>query len=568
MHRFRMVARGSALCGLIAIAALAIAACGGSHGKTTTSHGKTAGDSLPESSNVTHRSDLLTIMQADGELDTPGSQPSGTVGYLASLGATTIRTIVNWYNFAPAHNSHTEPKGFNATDSSDYPSGVWATLDGADRAAAADGVTLYVTLNGLAPLWATAPGAPNDNVVPRADRVNAEAWEPSPAQYEQWVEAVGKRYNGKYTPTGQSSPLPRIHFWSIWNEPNYGVNLAPVATDDGKVPINAEHYRALLAAGWNGLAATGHSTQTDTILIGETAPRGAAEPAALTKPAELMEPLPFIRAVYCVGTDDKPLRGPAASDIGCPTTSAGIKAFAAQNPALFKASGWADHPYPDQAPPDVNDEPPGVTGDASFANLGTLMSTLDSITGAYGQHPNFPIYNTEFGYTTKPLGYVSEATAARYMNQAEYLTWIDPRIVSYDQYQWHDPPPPRSFTTGLYPWNSNTEPKATFYAFEMPLWLPQSTAAKGAALKVWGCVRQAPGLFRSNGQPEKVEIQLSTDGGTTYETIATVTLDPAKDGCYFDTDVKFPASGLVRTTWTNSGDGAVDDSRTQAITLS
>lgn len=62
-----------------------------------------------------------------------------------------------------------------------------------------------------------------------------------------------------------------------------------------------------------------------------------------------------------------------------------------------------------------------------------------------------------------------------------------------------------------------------------------------------------------------MDIQLSTDGGTTYNTVKTVTLDPAKGGCYFDTQVKFAASGDVRLSWANNG--APQYSRTQAITL-
>ena len=59
-----------------------------------------------------------------------------------------------------------------------------------------------------------------------------------------------------------------------------------------------------------------------------------------------MVPLRFIRALYCVGADLRPLRGSAATQRGCPATPAGSRAFAAEHPALFHASGFADHPYP------------------------------------------------------------------------------------------------------------------------------------------------------------------------------------------------------------------------------
>jgi hypothetical protein len=546
--------RAVLLLGLAIVVGLILAGCGGS---STPKGGTTA---APHTG-VTHRSDLLTIMQADGELDDPQADPATTIDALAGFGASTIRTIIYWVNFAPDPDSHAKPKGFDATDPGAYTPSVWKILDGADRAAQKDGVTLYVTLNGgSAPLWGTGPGAPKHGL-------NPDHWKPSPTGYEQWVKAVGKRYSGHYKPKGQPSPLPRIHFWSIWNEPNLGVEIAPVATHGGRIATGAAQYRKLVEAGWDGLAASGHTTSTDTILIGETAPRGIMPPVQIRLPAQAMLPLQFIRALYCVGTDFKPLRGKAATEIDCPTNAAGTKAFVSQNPALFKASGWADHPYPDGQAPTVNTQPKGTTGYADFANLGALIDTLDSVTGAYGEHPKFPIYNTEFGYSTKPLGFVTQAKAEIYLNQAEYLTWINPRVASYDQYEWHDPLPPAVFTTGLYPADGTDPPKATLAAFLMPLWLPATNTDKGSPLEVWGCARQATGVERSTKQPQRIGIQLSTDNGKTYVTIKTVALDPPEDGCYFDTHVKFPASGLVRTTWTNSASAAVEYSRTQAITL-
>ena len=51
------------------------------------------------------------------------------------------------------------------------------------------------------------------------------------------------------------------------------------------------------------------------------------------------------------------------------------------------------------------------------------------------------------------------------LNPAEYLTWIDPRLRSYDQYLWADAPG-GAFATGLV--TSAGVPKPGFYAFRMP----------------------------------------------------------------------------------------------------
>src|SRR5207248_2268860 len=102
---------------------------------------------------------------------------------------------------------------------------------------------------------------------------------------------------------------------------------------------------------WKALHATGHGG--DTILIGETAPRGITVGDA---PGHFqgMVPLRFIRALYCVDANLRPLAGAAARSRGCPLDAAASKQFAAEHPALFQATGFADHPYPQGGiPPNV-----------------------------------------------------------------------------------------------------------------------------------------------------------------------------------------------------------------------
>ena len=178
------------------------------------------------------------------------------------------------------------------------------------------------------------PGAPGNRF---------QSWKPSAAEFGQFVHAVGTRYSGHYTPAGASTPLPRISFWSIWNEPNYGVDLSPQAIDQSRVEVSPRLYRGLVDAAWSAFAATGH--RGDTILIGETAPRGITTG---NSPGNFsgMVPLRFIRALYCVDTSFTPLSGTAASERGCPPDGAGSRHFAAEHPGLFQASGFADHPYP------------------------------------------------------------------------------------------------------------------------------------------------------------------------------------------------------------------------------
>ena len=149
---------------------------------------------------------------------------------------------------------------------------------------------LDLTIGGPVPTWAQARGAPGNRF---------ESWMPSAAEFGAFVRAVATRYSGHYTPPGAPAALPRISFWSIWNEPNYGVDLSPQAIDQSRVEVSPRLYRGLVDAAWSAFAATGH--RGDTILIGETAPRGITTG---NSPGNFsgMVPLRFIRALYCVDT--------------------------------------------------------------------------------------------------------------------------------------------------------------------------------------------------------------------------------------------------------------------------
>ena len=173
-------------------------------------------------------------------------------------------------------------------------------------------------------------------------------WKPNAVQFGAFAKAVGTRYNGRYKPKGQKSALPRVSFWSIWNEPNYGFDLAPQTTGNGSIETGAALYRGLLAHAWGGLAQSGHKPGKDTILIGEVAPRGVDGNIGSFQG---VKPLRFLRALYCVDSRYNELRGSAASARGCPTTASGSRSFRKQNPGLFSASGFADHPYTSQAKP-------------------------------------------------------------------------------------------------------------------------------------------------------------------------------------------------------------------------
>jgi hypothetical protein len=506
--------------------------------------------------------------------------PAQTLSTFRALGVRTVRIIVVWAQIAPHPTARYVSAGFNASDPASYPQANWAPYDEMIQLAHNDGLGVDLTLSGGAPRWAEGPGIPSaalDN--------EFWAWRPSATAFGQFVRAAGERYSGTYVPPGQTAALPRVSFWAIWNEPNFGEDLGPQAVSGSTVSVAPGMYRALAGQMWNGLQATGHGH--DTILIGELAPMGLSGSAGPGRPQGLpgnfsqTKPLQFLRTLYCVDSNYRELRGRAARAVGCPTTAAGSRSFRRQNPALFNATGFADHPYSfSNLPPTIETSTdPDI---ATFPRIPNLERALDRVQRIYGSGKRFPIYNTEYGYLTHPPNrenYPSPATAAYYINWAEYLSWKQPRVASTMQYLLYDPvlnAAPAGgdggFTSGLL--SVNGKPKPGYAAYRLPLFLPVTSTRRGRSLEVWGCVRPAryailgtgqppssqggssqTGQTQGNqtGQPQTAHIQFARGSSGTFATLRTVTVSNPNN-CYFDVRMRFPGSGTVRLAYTYPND--------------
>lgn len=448
-----------------------------------------------------------------------------------------VRVFLRWSSLAPAATSHTPPAGLDAANPAAYPAAAWAPYDAIISAAQARGIGVLLDVSGPAPLWATGRGA-----VPGG---TPGVWKPSAAGFGLFVHAVGVRYSGHYTPPGAASPLPRVSFWSVWNEPNLGqANLAPQAIENSKVETSPQMYRGLLDGAWGSLQATGHAH--DTVLIGEIAPYGDFIGKDVPGNFGYMVPLRFVRALYCVDASLRPLQGSVAAARGCPSTSAASKRFASQHPALFQASGFALHPYAngESVPPNV--VLPIGRDFVYLSTISRLEHVLDTVTQLYGSNRRFSFYSTEYGYRTDPPSPAAPSLtlAAEYLNWAEYLTWRNPRLRSWDQYLLADPDTggPSNFTTGLE--FASGQFKPSYYAWRMPIFLPVTQQRRGHGLEVWGDVRPAHYTRR----PQNVHIELRQAGQRAFRTVATVPVNDASG--YFDTVVRFPAGGQVRLAWT------------------
>jgi hypothetical protein len=478
------------------------------------------------------------------------ADPTGAVAAAQALGVQQERLYLNWRRIAPHGSSRRRPHNFRASDPAAYPSGAWALWDNAIVASKSAGLAIELDVGG-APLWALGPHMPK-GLHP--------SWDPSAADYAAFVHAVGERYSGNYNPhtrrldPGNPNDLPAVTFWSVWNEPNYGPSLAPQGMiGNSHIDRAPELYRRLLDGAWRSLQVTGH--RQDTVLIGELAPHGtAAGPHTRWGPFSNISPVTFVRSLYCVDPAYRPLRGAPATIRGCPASGRG---FRAAHPALFAAAGFAIHPYSRWYPPDV--ELQNSPEYASLADVGRFTRSLDRLQRVYGSHRRFPIWNTEYGYLTSPpkhssrtATYVSQTTAAAYLNQAEYISWRNPRIASFMQYLLYDGIRPTKlnnfggFASGLIDWRSHHKP--AYDAWRLPLFLPVSAARRSASVEVWGCVRPAFFALRDvPGEPQEVEIQFRRASGGNFTTLRTVAIRDAHG--YFDTRQRFPGSGTVRLRW-------------------
>jgi len=501
-----------------------------------------AGAALPSVASASTKQ--IAIIQDNSDLV---NAPAAMAQFRA-LGATTVRVPVPWALIAPDNTSTKSPKSFNASDPAAYKAAGWAPYDNIDRAAAQYGLSVDFVVAEGAPRWAEGSGIPANYVAgPHNTAAYYFAWKPNAADYGQFLRAVATRYDGKYQPKGQPSPLPRVHFWTLWNEPNFGEDLGPQAIDGSAVSYAPMLYRNLLRTGWSALQQTGHGK--DTILIGGYAaigsnPRGPypGGPQGLPGNSGQTHPIQFVRSLYCLNASTgAKLSGTAAAQVGCPTTSSGRASFRKDNPALFSATGVADHPYPSNGNPTQGGGPDFAT----FPDLDHLAQTADAGARAWGSGRQYQIYNDEFGWITNPPNsnpkqrYVSPATAAYYINWAEYLSWRNPIVASYDQYLLTDPPGHYPFSSGLE--TSSGKKKATYNAYLMPLYMPKTSFSSSQAVTVWGEAR--PAKYATG--PQAVAIQFQAKGKGSFKTLRTV----SSKG-YFSVMQKFPASGNVRLAYT------------------
>lgn len=246
---------------------------------------------------------------------------------------------------------------------------------------------------------------------------------PTPTAYASFVRDTARHY-------------PRVHLWSLYNEPNLLYWLPSRSPRD---------YRNIFAAAQSALRGVpGHGR--DTVLMGELAPHVTANAGTATGP------LRFTREVFCLDSRLKPYTGQAARKRGC------------TNFKRFTADGFAMHPYTKAAlkAPDYRDHGDGY----SISSLGSLTRIIDAAARVHRTN-RMNLWDTEMGFQSappQPEG-PSLAQQAEYINWADWIQYRNPRVASVDQFLLRDQPfvLNLSFNTALISYRGSRKPAYDAY---------------------------------------------------------------------------------------------------------
>ena len=483
---------------------------------------------------------LSVMMDDDSLLYRGDAVRDATLTRMKQLGVDEVRVTVLWSVIAGGAQKGKARKHrfakLGAANPKAYPKLNWDRYDRLDRACATLGIGCYFDVTGPGPAW-------GHERAPAKYHKDRATWKPKAREFKLFVEAVGKRYSGTYHDENDGHPvLPRITFWSLWNEPNQGGWLTPQWL--GGRPYSPMLFRQLFRAGRQGLVATGHGG--DTILLGETAPLGWTT----RTDRSAMAPLTFMRALFCVDGTGHPSGGLGCSD------------FSHNGP--LQATAWAHHPYSKTTPPTaLFSDSQAITDDKSAVtmfNIGQLTGLLDNIAANSGRVASgLPVALTEFGYETNPpdpYAGLPLDKQSEYINLADLLAWVNPRIIATTQFLLRDAPPLsnhkkgskaywHTYQSGLF--FSNSTPKPASFAYRLPAVaypIARDPANNQVVEGVWGQLR-----FRPKGAPDQVTLLYKpADGSADWAPLGLPVMVNSPRN-FFTAQVEVPGPGQLQVQW-------------------
>ncbi|MEA2289673.1 MAG: hypothetical protein QOD55_1670 [Solirubrobacteraceae bacterium] len=437
-----------------------------------------------------------------------------TVAAWQATGIDTVRLFAQWGVIAPGRDDPLPPAGLDQSDPGD-PRYDWRNLDRAVGLVRAAGMRVMLSVTGPGPLWASArPAERNRRVRPRPDL------------FARFARAVALRYGRD------------VERYIVWNEPNIPLWIQPQFTCRGRrcTPYAPHLYRRLVQAAWSAI----HAVDGDArVLAGALAPRGQ-NPRSRNA---IMRPLPFLRAMGCVGARGQRVRtGPCRGFHPAP------------------ADGIAYHPHGVLRAPDI---PNPNVDEAALADLPRLKRQLDVIQARNGLRNTrgrtrpLDLYFTEYGYQTRPpdpRDGVRPAQQAKWLQQAAFLAWRDPRVRNITQYEWRDEP----LSGGVAGWQSglrfvDDRPKPALRGFPQPFWADQAPRSRLARL--WGQVRP--------GDAHTVTVQRRSPGSARWTAVRSLRTDSRG---VFTMRVRVTRRLDYRFTWRPEGSAAARASDPRRVT--
>lgn len=351
-------------------------------------------------------------------------------------GASAVRLVLHWSAVAPVR-----PAGDRGDAAN--PAYRWSAFDEQIRRARASGLEPIVCVT-HAPAWARDSAAGG----------TGSTW-PVIRELALFVRAAAERYDGSFTPTTKTEPLPAVRSWQIWNEPNAQSHLRPQFR--GRTALTPTRYRALVNAASDQI----HSAHVDNrVIAGGLAPFGHR-----ARDIQVVAPMRFMAELLCVSVRPphrRTCRKPVRFDI------------------------WSHHPYTSGGPT----HHAVSSADVSIGDLPEMRRLLSAARAAGNvvapRPPEFWV--TEFSWDTRPSDprAVPIALHARWVSEALYRMWrAGVSLVTWWRLR-DDPLRTSPYQSGLYFYGGSSlvadRAKPALRAFRFPfVALPVAGGAR-----VWG----------------------------------------------------------------------------------
>jgi hypothetical protein len=477
----------------------------------------------------------LSIMMDDDLLLYRGDHVRDqTMKTMKNAGVDAVRVTVLWNvvaeNARDGEATKAQKKRFaslGAANPKADPKTNWDRFDNLVRACATLRMTCYFNVTGPGPAWAHAKP-------PAQYRKDAKWWKPKAREYYKFVQALGKRYNGRFRDENTPNTLPRVTLWSLWNEPNQGGWLRPQWLN-GKA-VSPSLYRELHLFAYRALVSTGHGG--DYILAAETAPINVTRKTTTSA----MGPKIFNNELLC---------GPGSNGLGC-------SIFKKEGPIL--ATAWAHHPYTKKLSPLQRDSDPQAITLANFGDLGTQ---LDQLAATGNVRAGMPLISTEFGYETNPpdpFAATSLEQQAQFDQLGDLITYLNPRVVGNTQFLLRDVKPDKTkkkdskqywatYQSGLQTSGGTDKPAAVAYRMPFLANVASRNELGQPVVNIFGQLRFLPNTL-SAAAPGTVHLQYLPTGApatawTDFGEPVTVTSAVG----YYNAAATVPGAGQVRAQW-------------------